>query len=114
MPLPIFLPCAAGVEALLEAEVSALLPEARIAAQRGGVALTGDPREVMLLNLESRLAQRVLIEVAEGEYRDEDDLYALARSVDWTDWITAQQTLRVDTTAQKSPLRSLNFAALRV
>jgi putative N6-adenine-specific DNA methylase len=114
MPLPIFLPCAAGVEALLEAEVRALLPEARIAAQRGGVALTGDPREVMLLNLESRLAQRVLIEVAEGEYRDEDDLYALARSVDWTDWITAQQTLRVDTTAQKSPLRSLNFAALRV
>ena len=114
MPLPIFLPCAAGVEWLLESEVRALLPEARVAAQRGGVALAGDPREVMLLNLESRLAQRVLIEVAEGEYRDEDDLYALARSVDWTDWITAQQTLRVDTTAQKSPLRSLNFAALRV
>ena len=114
MPLPIFLPCAAGVESLLEIEVRALLPEARIAAQRGGVALAGDPREVMLLNLESRLAQRVLIEVAEGEYRDEDDLYALARSVDWSDWITAQQTLRVDTTAQKSPLRSLNFAALRV
>ncbi|MEO8526923.1 MAG: THUMP domain-containing protein [Caldimonas sp.] len=114
MPLPIFLPCAAGVESLLEGEVRALLPAARIVAQRGGVALAGDPREVMLLNLESRLAQRVLIEVAEGEYRDEDDLYALARSVDWTDWITARQTLRVDTTAQKSPLRSLNFAALRV
>ena len=30
MPLPIFLPCAAGVEALLDAEVRALLPEARM------------------------------------------------------------------------------------
>jgi putative N6-adenine-specific DNA methylase len=114
MPLPIFLPCAAGVEALLEAEVRALLPEARVTAQRGGVALAGEPREVMLLNLESRLAQRVLVEVAEGEYRDENDLYALARGVEWGDWITAQQTLRVDTTAHRSPLKSLNFAALRI
>ncbi|MGZ5214632.1 MAG: THUMP domain-containing class I SAM-dependent RNA methyltransferase, partial [Caldimonas sp.] len=114
MPLPIFLPCAAGVEALLEAEVRALLPQARIEARRGGVALAGDPREVMLLNLESRLAQRVLLEVAQGDYRDENDLYALARSVDWGDWISAAQTLRVDTTAQRSPLKSLNFAALRI
>ena len=114
MPLPLFLPCAAGVEAFLDAEVRALLPQARVQAQRGGVSLDGEPRDVMLLNLECRLAQRVLIEVAEGEYRNEDDLYALARSVDWGDWITPQQTLRVDTTAQKSPLRSLNFAALRV
>ena len=111
MPLPLFLPCAAGVEALLDAEVRALLPKAHVVSQRGGVALDGEPREVMLLNLECRLAQRVLIEVAEGEYRNEDDLYALARSVEWGDWITPQQTLRVDTTAQKSPLRSLNFAA---
>ncbi len=114
MPLPIFLPCAAGVESLLEAEVLRLLPGVPVEARRGGVALAGNPREVLLLNLESRLAQRVLIEVAHGEYRDENDLYALARSVDWGDWITPQQTLRVDSTAQKSPLKSLNFAALRV
>ena len=114
MPLPLFLPCAAGVEPLLEAEVRGLLPEARVEARRGGVALAGDPREVLLLNLESRLAQRVLIEVAEGGYRGEDDLYALARGVDWGDWISPRQTLRVDTTAQRSPLKSLNFASLRI
>jgi len=114
MPLPLFLPCAAGVEALLEAEVRALLPDGDVRAARGGVALAGDPHEVMVLNLESRLAQRVLIEVAEGAYRDERDLYELARAVAWSDWITPQQTLRVDSTAQRSPLRSLNFAALRI
>ncbi len=111
---PLFLPCAAGVEDLLAEEVAGLLPEAGARALRGGVALEGGVREVMLLNLESRLAQRVLIEVAEGAYRGEDDLYALARSVDWGLWITPRQTLRVDTTAQRSPLRSLNFAALRI
>ncbi len=114
MPLPLFLPCAAGVETLLEAEVRALLPETELQVVRGGVALAGEPREVMLLNLESRLAQRVLIEVGEGAYRDETDLYTLAHGVAWSDWITTRQTLRVDTTATRSPLKSLNFAALRV
>jgi putative N6-adenine-specific DNA methylase len=114
MSLPLFLPCAAGVEALLAEEVARLLPDATVRAARGGVGLAGDPHEVMVLNLESRLAQRVLIEVGEGPYRDEDDLYALAHDIAWSDWITPRQTLRVDSTAQRSPLRSLNFAALRV
>ena len=114
MSLPLFLPCAGGVEALLADEVQRVLPEAAVRAARGGVALEGGPDEVMVLNLELRLAQRVLIEVAEGPYRDEADLYELARSVDWLQWITPQHTLRVDTTAQRSPLRSLNFAALRI
>ena len=114
MPLPLFLPCAAGVEDWLAEEVARVLPGATVHKRRGGVALEGDPREVMRLNLESRLAQRVLIEVAEGPYRDEHDLYALAQGVDWQQWLTPRQTLRVDTTAQKSPLKSLNFAALRI
>ena len=114
MPLPLFLPCAAGVEALLAEEVARLLPDASLRTARGGVGVAGDPLEVMALNLESRLAQRVLIEVAEGPYRDEDDLYALAHGVAWSDWITPRQTLRVDSTSQRSPLKSLNFAALRV
>lgn len=111
---PLFLPCAAGVESLLAAEVGSLLPGVRVDPARGGVSLTGGVDEVMCLNLESRLAQRVLIEVAHGVYRDEDALYALARGVDWLLWITPRHTLRVDTTAQHSPLRSLNFAALRI
>ena len=114
MPLPLFLPCAAGVEELLAEEVQRILPKARVHPQRGGVALEGDPLEVMTLNLESRLAQRVLIEVTNGSYRNENDLYELAHAVDWGQWITPEHTLRVDTTAQRSPLKSLNFAALRI
>ena len=113
MPLPLFLPCAAGVEALLEAEVRALLPSADVRAARGGVALAGDPQEVMVLNLESRLAQRVLIEVAEGAYRDERDLYELVHALDWSRHFAPTRTLRVDVAATRSPLTSLEFATLR-
>jgi putative N6-adenine-specific DNA methylase len=114
MPLPLFLPCAAGVEALLAGEVRELLPKASVVESRGGVALEGEPLEVMTLNLESRLAQRVLVEVGTCAYRGEQELYDLARGIDWSDWITPRHTLRVDTTAHRSPLRSVNFAALRI
>jgi putative N6-adenine-specific DNA methylase len=115
MALPIFLTCAAGVEPLLAEEVQRILPGVRLrVVPRAGVGLEGGPSEVMALNLECRLPQRVLVEVAEGAYHTEHDLYELARTVDWQQWITVQHTLRVDTTAQRSPLKSLNFAALKV
>ena len=109
----LFLPCAGGVEALLAEEVARITG---VAAQttRGGVWVPGDERSVMALNLESRLATRVLWPLVQGPYRDEHDLYALARQVAWERWITPEQTLRVDVSAQRSPLRSLNFAALRI
>jgi hypothetical protein len=79
MPLPLFLPCAAGVEALLAEETARLLPDAALRAARGGVSLAGDPHEVMVLNLESRLAQRVLIEVA----RDRTATRAISTRSPW-------------------------------
>ena len=109
----LFLPCAGGVEPLLAAEVLAITGRAAEAA-RGGVWVQGDAVTAMQLNLESRLAQRVLWPLIDGPYRDEHDLYAMARHVDWAAWITPEQTLRVDVSAMRSPLQSLNFAALRI
>ncbi|MCA0176998.1 MAG: THUMP domain-containing protein [Proteobacteria bacterium] len=111
----LFLPCAAGVEPLLAAECQRLLPAGTtIEAGRGGVFVDGDAEAAMRLNLGSRLAQRVLWQVASGPYRDEHDLYDLALRLRWHEWITPAQTLRVDASAWRSPLRSLNFAALRI
>lgn len=110
----LFVPCAAGVEALLAEEIVSSQPGLAVQSTRGGVALTGSAELAMRLNLHSRLAQRVLWRVAEAPYRSEHDLYALAHAVRWHDWITPQQTLRVDTTARNAPLKSLNFASLRI
>jgi putative N6-adenine-specific DNA methylase len=111
----LFLPCAAGVEPYLAQECIRLLGDtARIEAGRGGVYVDGDAEAAMKLNLGSRLAQRVLWQLLDGPYASEHDLYALARRVRWPDWITPRQTLRVDASAWRSPLKSLNFAALRI
>jgi putative N6-adenine-specific DNA methylase len=109
----LFLPCASGAEALLADEVLRILGTAAETG-RGGVWVQGDERTAMQLNLDSRLAQRVLWPLVDGPYRSTEDLYALGRRVPWCDWITPQQTLRVDVVAMRSPLQSLNFSALRI
>ena len=112
--LYLFLSCASGVEPWLEEEIRAIVPKSHTEALRGGVAVKSNAAGAMKLNLESRLAQRVLIELRSGPYRHEDDIYALARTIDWSEWITPQHTIRVDVVAQRSPLQSLNFTTLRV
>jgi putative N6-adenine-specific DNA methylase len=109
----LFLPCAGGVELLLADEVQRITGH-KAETGRGGVWVEGDERSAMQLNLHSRLATRVLWPLVEGYYRDEHDLYDLAGRVLWPQWITPQQTLRVDVVAMRSPLTSLNFTALRI
>ena len=111
--LQLFLPCAAGVEALLATEVQRITGTAP-KAWRAGVQLAGSWRDAMQLNLHSRLAQRVLIELAHNQYRSEQDLYNAAANVAWEIWFTPKQTFKVEITAQHSPLTSLNFAALKI
>jgi len=111
--LQLFLPCAAGVEALLAAEVQRVTG-IQGKAWRAGVQLQASWRDALQLNLHSRLAQRVLIELQHNQYRGEQDLYNAAANVAWEIWFTPKQTFKVEITAQHSPLTSLNFAALKI
>jgi len=114
--LQLFLPCAAGVEGFLADEVHAItgLTGEDLLTGRGGVLLRASWREAQLLNLHSRLTQRVLVQLAHAPYRSENDLYEIASGVAWEIWFTTRQTFKVEVTAQHSPLTSLNFAGLRV
>ncbi len=111
--LQLFLPCAAGVEELLAAEVKHITGSSG-KAWRAGVQVPGSWRDALQLNLHSRLAQRVLIELQHNSYRSEQDLYNAAAAVAWEIWFTPKQTFKVEITAQHSPLTSLNFAALKI
>lgn len=114
--LQIFLPCAAGVEDFLAEEVHFItgIEGPGLQRWRGGVLLEASWRDVMLLNLHSRLAQRVLVQLSHGDYRNEQDLYRAASEVAWEIWFTPKQSIKVEITAQHSPLTSLNFAALKI
>jgi putative N6-adenine-specific DNA methylase len=114
--LELFLPCAAGVEGFLADEVHRLtgLAGDDLLTGRGGVVVRASWREAMRLNLHSRLAQRVLVQLSHTPYRGEQDIYEAAKAVAWEIWFTPRETFKVEVTAQHSPLKSLNFAGLKV
>jgi putative N6-adenine-specific DNA methylase len=102
-----------GLEALLVKELEslgALQPQ----AVPGGVSFSGTWEACYRANLWSRIASRVLWKIGEFAYRSEDDVYAAAKAIDWPRYFAVERTLRVNVTAQKSPLRSLEFATLRI
>lgn len=111
--LSLFLPCAAGVESWLLEEVQRITGQPAESV-RGGVRLRGAWADVMRLNLHSRLTQRVLVQLAHGPYRGEQDLYDAAVAVPWEEWFTPRESFKIELTAHQSPLQSLNFAALRI
>ena len=108
-----FAPCPRGLEGVLAAELADLGSD-QIAAAEGGVGFSGPIDLAYRVNLESRVASRILWQVGSGTYRDEQDIYDLALGLDWPQWFRADRTLRVDVAATRSPLTSLEFATLRV
>ncbi len=108
-----YCPCPRGLENALMDELS-LLGATQISARESGAGFQGDWTVAMRVNLESRLASRVLWQVAEGHYHSEQDLYQQARALPWSDWFDVKRTLKIDTRAHHCPLRSLDFVTLRI
>jgi putative N6-adenine-specific DNA methylase len=108
-----FAVCPRGVEALLELELRVLGATA-LAPTAGGVSFSGALATAYAANLHSRIASRILWRAASGYYHNETDLYELALGVPWEREFAPEQRLRVDVTAHRSPLQSLQFATLRV
>jgi putative N6-adenine-specific DNA methylase len=108
-----FATCPRGLELLLAEELRQLKAE-KIHAVGGGVQFGGDFFLCYRVNLESRIASRVLWQVARGDYRSEEDIYRTAYAPRWSDWFDPARTLRVDVSATKSPLTSLNFVTLKI
>jgi len=108
-----FATCPRGLEPVLAEELRQLKAE-KIHAVGGGVEFGGDFFLCYRVNLESRIASRVLWQIATDRYRNEDDIYRAVYALPWTDWFDPVCTIRVDVSATKSPLTSLNFVTLKI
>jgi len=108
-----FVSCPRGLEAVLAAELTALDAQ-EVAAIDGGARCSGPFALCHAINLESRVASRVLWQVGEGRYRSERDIYTLARTLPWPGWFDAKATIRVQVAAVRSPLKSIDFTTLRI
>ncbi len=80
---------------------------------RAGCRFHTDWTGILRANLYSRLATRILVQVAHAPVRSEDDILDLALQTPWERWFGAEQTLRVDTSAIRSPMQSLQYCNLR-
>lgn len=111
---PFFVTCAKGTEGALRRELVGLRIHGPKGAT-GGVSFAGSFMDGMKVCLHSRVAMRVLLEVAAFEVHDADDLYEGTRRVDWTDFVGRGMTIAVTATAQDNPnLRHSGFSALKV
>ncbi|TAG49050.1 MAG: class I SAM-dependent RNA methyltransferase [Betaproteobacteria bacterium] len=108
-----FTPCPRGLEQALADELAALGAQS-IDPTDGGVGFTGNFTLGYKVCLWSRIASRVLWQLAEAEYRHEEEIYKLARNIDWPHLFSANETIRVQVDAIRSPLTSLEFVTLRV
>jgi putative N6-adenine-specific DNA methylase len=108
-----FAPCPRGLEGILASELEGLGAQA-LAPTLGGVGFTGPFDLCYRVNLESRVASRVLLRVGHGRYGSEQDVYALASDVPWAERFSPRCTIKVKVSAQRCPLKSLDFVTLRI
>ena len=108
-----FSPCPRGLETMLANELNGLGAQ-EVRTTDGGVHFTGPFVLSYRVNLHSRIASRVLWRVAIAHYRNEQDIFDTAYALPWNDWFDTTHTIRVNMTAIKCPLKSLDFATLKI
>jgi len=115
-----FCPCPRGMEQALADELAEIAHTTGSTSLKvhnqvpGGVHCSGTDTDAYRINLHSRIASRVLLRIANRTYANENDIYDLVLEQPWEDWFSVDHTIRVDITAIKSPLTSLEFTTLKI
>ncbi len=110
---PFFVTAAAGTADLLAAELAALGIEG-VREVQGGVACESSLAAAYRSCLESRLALRVLWQVARIPVTDANALYAGVRGIDWSSHMDASDTLAVDFSGSVPGITHTQFGTQRV
>ncbi|MDR3415407.1 MAG: bifunctional 23S rRNA (guanine(2069)-N(7))-methyltransferase RlmK/23S rRNA (guanine(2445)-N(2))-methyltransferase RlmL [Nevskia sp.] len=108
-----FLSCSRGLEPLLVQEAAAL-GATEVREQNGGIACRGDWSCAYRICLWSRLASRVLLQLASAETTTAEQLYAASKEIDWPGWFSASRSFAVEVAGHSSALTHTHFAALKV
>jgi 23S rRNA (guanine2445-N2)-methyltransferase / 23S rRNA (guanine2069-N7)-methyltransferase len=82
--------------------------------ERGGVACAGTLEHAYRACLWSRVANRVLLRLAQFPASTPEALYDGVRTVDWREHLRLDGTLAVDCTSTRSAITHTQFAALKV
>ena len=98
----------------LAAEELAACGVVALKVERGGVAFEGTLEQAYRACLWSRVANRVLLAVAEFPAATPEALYDGVRAVDWSEHLGVDGTLAVACTSGRSAITHTQFASLKV
>lgn len=98
--------CAFGLEALVKQEIEDLGLEVLL-VQDGRIYFSGDTESVIQANLWLRMADRILIELAQFEAPSFDALFDATRAFPWAEWLPRDAFIHVNARSRKSALFSL-------
>ena len=117
LSLDLIITCADGLEAPLQTELTSFGIASEIKST-GRLAVTGTLRDLYTICLWSRVASRVLMLIKRkninAEYDVAEQLYGLAKSVDWTQQFSLEQTFAIRLSVDKRVAVSQQFAMLRI
>ena len=108
-----FASCPRGLEALLLTELQDLGAK-NGKAVGGGVEFRADWLTLQKMNLWSAFAGRIYLRVAHEACNDDEQLYRLVKKVQWQQWFSDKQLLRVDLNNLGVDLPNARFLQLRV
>src|SRR5262245_30949551 len=111
-PMDLFAVAPPGTEPLLERELAALGIEGR--AVPGGVELSGDAATIRRVNLESRLASRLLLRLGTFRTLHLNELEKLTAKLEVAPFLRGDEPLSVRATCRKSRIYHSGAAEERV
>lgn len=108
-----FITCPKGLQYVLEAELKKL-GVVQLKATPSGVSADIDKQTLYRILLWSRIANRVIIELGSKKIDQADDIYDLARSIDWSEHFTEENTFSVEFLGTNKVINHTSFGGLRV
>ncbi|MDP1651471.1 MAG: THUMP domain-containing protein [Rhodocyclaceae bacterium] len=108
-----FATCPRGLEVLLAEDIVAA-GGAEVTTTHGGAGFAGNQETCYRLNLQSRIATRVLRRLASADFANEGDIYRLAYDVAWPKLFDVARSIRIYVTAIRAPFKSIEFITLKV
>ncbi|HCA77408.1 MAG TPA: bifunctional 23S rRNA (guanine(2069)-N(7))-methyltransferase RlmK/23S rRNA (guanine(2445)-N(2))-methyltransferase RlmL [Alteromonas sp.] len=103
-----------GLDELLKQELSELCPDAELAIARGGVRVKANLQAAYKVCLWSRLANRVIWILNEGNAGTAEELYDSARNIDWSMHFAVNNTFSVQFNGSSKAINNTQFGALKI
>lgn len=103
-----------GLDDLLLTELQDLCPHLQFKNKPGQVLFNGELEDAYTICLWSRLANRVLLQLASGDINSAEDLYQIASSINWSSHFTVEQDFAIDFVGTNRTINNSQFGALKI